>query len=67
MFATILFVAVLVAFMAALGRAATPRHERIPWTSWTARDLGANVLLGIRRFAEFSAAAGSRRSTPPWR
>ena len=48
MLLTLCFVAVLVAFFAALGRSSVPRAERVPWTRWTARDLLANVVLGGR-------------------
>jgi hypothetical protein len=52
MLPTICFVALLLAFFAAFGRATTPRAERLPWTRWTARDLLANVVLGGRRLLE---------------
>jgi hypothetical protein len=52
MLPTVCFVALLVAFFAALGRSTTPRAERVPWTRWTVRDLLANVVLGGRRLLE---------------
>lgn len=54
MFATLLFLCLVVWFFAALGRGATPHAERLPWTRWTARDLLANVVLGGRRLLELN-------------
>lgn len=52
MLGTIVFTVLLVTFLAALGRGATPRAERLPWTGWGARDLIANVVLGARRLVQ---------------
>lgn len=54
MFATLCFVLAVVWFFAALGRGATPRAERLPWTRWGARDLLANVVIGLRRLVQLS-------------
>ena len=40
------------AFLAALGRAATPRTERLPWARATPRNLARAVVLGGRRLVE---------------
>jgi len=52
MFESIALVVLMVAWLAALGRSATPRAERLPWRSWTVSDLAGNVWLGARRLAE---------------
>jgi hypothetical protein len=52
MLPTVCFVALLLAFFAALGRSVTPRAERVPWTRWTGSDLLATVVLGVRRLVE---------------
>lgn len=66
MILTICVAVVYVTFFAALGRSATPRHERLPWTRWTLRDLCGNVALGFRRLNELSErnAMGPRQRTP---
>lgn len=50
--ATLLLLLLLTAFFAALGRSAIPRDERLPWWTWTLRDLTANVVRGIRVLAD---------------
>lgn len=45
---TLLFLLILTVFLAALGRSVTPRAERLPWLTWTARDLVTNVARGVR-------------------
>lgn len=54
MLPTICLAVASVAFLAALGRSAIPRAERLPWTRWTAKDLIGNVVLGCRRFVELN-------------
>lgn len=49
---TICLVVLVVAFYATLGRSATPRAERLPVSTWTAKDLLRNVVLGYRRHLE---------------
>lgn len=56
---TLLYLALLVASLAALGRYTTPSAERLPCHSWTLRDLAANTLRGIRVSSELSE--GQRR------
>ncbi len=55
MFATICYIALVVAVFAALGRGTMPKSERVPLTRWTARDLFGNALLGVRRLLELDA------------
>lgn len=50
--ATLLFLLLLTVFLAALGRSAIPRTERLPWWSWTVRDLTANVVRGEQVLVE---------------
>ncbi len=45
---TVLFLLMITAFFAALGRSATPPAERVPWWTWTGRDVVANVVNGFR-------------------
>jgi len=52
MLSTAYLLTAIVVFLASLGRSATPRHERLPWTTWTAKDLLANMIHGARRLAE---------------
>lgn len=52
MLPTIVFIVLLVSFFAALGRGATPKAERLPWTGWGAKDLIANVVIGARRLVQ---------------
>ncbi|WP_026536578.1 hypothetical protein [Arthrobacter sp. H14] len=54
MMMTLLFVVLIIATFAALGRAATPARERRPLMSGGFKSLGANVRRG------FDAV------TPPW-
>lgn len=54
MFPTLCFVLAVVWFFAALGRGATPKAERLPWTRRTPQDLLPNVVLGGRRLLELS-------------
>lgn len=49
---TVLFLVVLTAVFAALGRAATPARERLPWTRWSAGELATNVVRGVRVLLE---------------
>jgi len=49
---SIALVVLTVAWLAALGRSSTPRHERVPVTTWSGRDLVSNVWHGARRLAE---------------
>lgn len=63
MLATILFVVVIVVFLAGLGRSTMPRSERLPWMRWSARDLLGNVLLGVRWLLELDDRH-PRRNTP---
>lgn len=58
MLATLCFVLALVWFFAALGRGATPRAERLPWARWGARDLLANVALGVRQLVGLNERNG---------
>lgn len=51
----LLFVVLVVAFLAALGRNGVPRAERIPVWSWGFRDLAANLALGARVMGSLSA------------
>lgn len=46
--ATLLLLLLLTVFFAALGRSAIPPSERLPWWTWTPRDLAANVLRSER-------------------
>lgn len=43
---SVLFFALLVVSLAAIGRVITPRRERLPVRQWTVRDLVANTLRG---------------------
>lgn len=52
--ATLLFLLLLTLFLGALGRSATPRTERLPWWTWTLRDLTANVVRGGRVLVELN-------------
>lgn len=52
MLSTVCLLTAVVVWLAALGRSATPRHERLPWTRWTIKDLIGNTILGARRLAE---------------
>lgn len=52
MVATICLALAFLAYLAALGRSAMPRTERLPVTRWTARDLLGNVVVGGRRLIE---------------
>ncbi len=45
---TLLLVVCFVAYLAALGRACIPRHDRLPVRSWSGHDLTANVVRGAR-------------------
>lgn len=45
---TLLFVALLIAALAAIGRVVTPRRERLPVRTWSARDVWANAVHGAR-------------------
>lgn len=47
-----LFIMLLVVFLAALGRSAIPKGERVPWRTWTLRDLAVNVVRGGRVLLE---------------
>ncbi len=53
---TVLFFLTLTAFLAALGRSATPAAERLPLRTWTWRDLLGNVLHGARRLSDLGQA-----------
>lgn len=46
MTATLLFVVLLAAWLAALGRGSLPRRERLPWPAMTVSDLARAVLTG---------------------
>lgn len=61
MTATVLFLALLVVVLAALGRASTPPAERLPWFDWIVRDLFADVVAGLR-----AVSAGSSRRQALW-
>lgn len=52
MIATALYIVLVLAFFAFLGRGTTPPAERLPWTRWTARDVLGNAALGCRRLVE---------------
>ena len=52
MLATLCFALVVLTFLAALGRSAMPRAERLPWARWSLRDLLGNVIAGGRRLVE---------------
>lgn len=45
---TILFLSLLLLHLAALGRSTIPPAERLPWRTWTMRDLSANTLRGVQ-------------------
>lgn len=49
MLSTVVLAVALVTVLAALGRSATPRAERLPLTSWGFGNLVAHVVLGVRR------------------
>ncbi len=52
MLATVMLVIAFLTFLAALGRGATPKSERLPVRAWGVADLIGNVVLGARRLAE---------------
>lgn len=62
MIATI-FIVVIAVYLAALGRSASPRAERVPWTTWSTAALIRNVIQGARRFADLQ----KRNSMTPHR
>lgn len=45
---SLLFIVLLIAALAAIGRHVTPRRERLPLRQWSARDLAANTTRGVR-------------------
>lgn len=52
---TVLLVLAFTAYLATLGRLATPRHDRLPLRAWTLRDVAANVARGARSMHELDA------------
>lgn len=59
----------VVVFLAALGRHAVPRRERVPVWRWGFGDLAANVALGVRAFVALSVRHSERveRARDGWR
>ncbi|MFI7483952.1 hypothetical protein ACH9EU_16225 [Kocuria sp. M1R5S2] len=51
-----LFVLILIAVLAGVGRFSVPPRERVALRRWTLRDLGANVLRGITVLGEHGPA-----------
>lgn len=45
---SLLFIVLLVAALAAIGRHITPRRERLPVLRWSASDLASNTVGGAR-------------------
>jgi hypothetical protein len=60
-----LLVLLLTVFLAALGRSAIPHNERLPWRTWTLRDLAANVVHGARVLAELDQGQRPQWCTQP--
>lgn len=52
MMSSLLFLSLLALVLALIGRARMPARERIPLRAWTARDLVANVRLGVLALLE---------------
>lgn len=52
MITTLCFVAIVIAYLAALGRSASPRAELVPWGDWSKKDWVANVGRGMTRLVE---------------
>ena len=59
-----LLVLLLTVFLAALGRSAIPHNERLPWRTWTLRDLAANVVHGARVLVELDQRQRPHGNTP---
>ena len=56
----LVFLVLLLAFFAILGRSSMPRIERVPLLSWGFRDLAANLVLGVRVFIVMSRRYAER-------
>lgn len=56
MAATLLFVLFLTVVLAAAGRAAIPRTERLPLRAWKGSDLLANIVHGLRVVSSLNEA-----------
>lgn len=49
---TICLAVLVLVFLAALGRSAMPRAERLPLARWSTSDLLGNVVAGSRRLVQ---------------